>query len=843
MLAGDPPFSGSSGRVILARHSLDPVPSLLTARPSLPIDVENMVMKALRKVPADRYATAADFVDALDDLLVTGGPTRTSSATSKLVRRRRRLPAAPTLTALTALTGAAIWLGSTAINRHNEKAAPQLDTTRYAVLPIEQTGVAASTLDADQLMRDALGRWGGIAVVDRFATRDRLGMARRSLSSGDAGDVAASLNAGRYIRGELIREPDGSLRLHAGLYSTRSNALLSDPTIRSGGRSLDSMFAAMAERLLVPRAPDGFRGEVASGSQSVPARGAFNRGLAAVQRWDLPAADSAFAAAVASDAGYSAALLWLALGRSWSQRPVAEWRSAAERALAGRDRLPAGDDAIAEALVARAAGDMGRACPSWQRLSALRPEEFVTWYGYADCLHEDSEVVRDPRSATGWSFRTSYQASLDAYQHAFRLLPSTLGGLQDGSFESLRRLFITSGSQLRPGRAAGRKRRQFAAYPTWRGDSLAYQPLDLIDVMTSRAGTLPDPALRAAAIRHQRSVLYDVAKSWTAAFPRSSSALEALAVSLQLLGDPSALDTLIRARMLAGSRGQRLRLGATEVFMRLRRALPDDTAQVLRARHLADSLLADSLGLGPEAARLLLPLAALTGRAALAEHLARAPGSSPSYTAKPLTGRAMPMLMLSALGGPVDRLSALAVDVGDVIGREVAAEEQEQQRMMWLARAATLAFPTYRFPRLAALAGHGDPLIDVIAAFARGDTAETRRLLVVAGRTHEGTAPFDLGLDGLFPEAWVLMATGDYADAARRLDPTLQALRQASPELVDDPVSAATLVRAMALRSAIARAAADERSAARWAAPVAILWANADRSLQAATLDPKPHSP
>ena len=33
MLAGDPPFSGSTPRAVMARHALDPVPSVRTARP------------------------------------------------------------------------------------------------------------------------------------------------------------------------------------------------------------------------------------------------------------------------------------------------------------------------------------------------------------------------------------------------------------------------------------------------------------------------------------------------------------------------------------------------------------------------------------------------------------------------------------------------------------------------------------------------------------------------------------------------------------------------------------------------------------------------------------------
>src|SRR4029079_18391590 len=133
----------------------------------------------------------AEFAAALDDLLATTGTTRASSSTWKTPRHGIRLPAA---VGLATLAGAALWLGSTAINRHPDEASPHLDTARYAVLPIEQTGAVARAVDVDRLLRDALGQWSGIAVVDQFATRDRMATVKRPLSGPDVGRVAISLN-------------------------------------------------------------------------------------------------------------------------------------------------------------------------------------------------------------------------------------------------------------------------------------------------------------------------------------------------------------------------------------------------------------------------------------------------------------------------------------------------------------------------------------------------------------------------------------------------------------------------------------------------------------------------
>src|SRR2546423_2611357 len=65
MLAGHPPFLGTTGREVIARHILDAVPPLRAARPAVPAAVEQAVSRAWAKVPADRFATAAQFAQAL----------------------------------------------------------------------------------------------------------------------------------------------------------------------------------------------------------------------------------------------------------------------------------------------------------------------------------------------------------------------------------------------------------------------------------------------------------------------------------------------------------------------------------------------------------------------------------------------------------------------------------------------------------------------------------------------------------------------------------------------------------------------------------------------------------
>ena len=65
MLAGQPPFTGVTAQQLLARHALDPVPPLRTGRATVPEAVEQTVLRALAKAPADRFRTAAEFAGAL----------------------------------------------------------------------------------------------------------------------------------------------------------------------------------------------------------------------------------------------------------------------------------------------------------------------------------------------------------------------------------------------------------------------------------------------------------------------------------------------------------------------------------------------------------------------------------------------------------------------------------------------------------------------------------------------------------------------------------------------------------------------------------------------------------
>ncbi|HEU5219556.1 MAG TPA: serine/threonine-protein kinase [Gemmatimonadales bacterium] len=65
MLAGEPPFTAKNAMALMARHSMEAVPSVRIVRSTVPEEVEDAIFASMAKVPADRPQTAAQFMEML----------------------------------------------------------------------------------------------------------------------------------------------------------------------------------------------------------------------------------------------------------------------------------------------------------------------------------------------------------------------------------------------------------------------------------------------------------------------------------------------------------------------------------------------------------------------------------------------------------------------------------------------------------------------------------------------------------------------------------------------------------------------------------------------------------
>ncbi|HEY8105194.1 MAG TPA: serine/threonine-protein kinase [Gemmatimonadales bacterium] len=218
LLAGQPPFTGPTAMAILARHSLEAVPSVQVVRQSIPDEVEAIIMQALAKVPADRFKTMQEFSDALRDadysritqrtiprILPTG--TRTAQMPMVTTARRRWAYLVAGVVLAGAGVGAFMWLrGNGAAARKALTTGAGFDANRIAVLYFKDLS------GKDSLQPIAAGLTEGLirelGQVPTLEVISRNGVAPFRGHDVPAESIAKVLRVGTLVRGEV--EPSGN---------------------------------------------------------------------------------------------------------------------------------------------------------------------------------------------------------------------------------------------------------------------------------------------------------------------------------------------------------------------------------------------------------------------------------------------------------------------------------------------------------------------------------------------------------------------------------------------------------------------------------------------------------
>ena len=137
MLTGQAPFTGPTAQAIVAKViTTDPV-GLVAQRKLIPDYVEGAVLKALEKVPADRFATAAEFSRSLGDTSFHPTKTILSAGQSAGTSLRSWKSAAIGATALAVVLGALLVWKST-------KSEHPLPVSRYSVV-LENNNISGGT--------------------------------------------------------------------------------------------------------------------------------------------------------------------------------------------------------------------------------------------------------------------------------------------------------------------------------------------------------------------------------------------------------------------------------------------------------------------------------------------------------------------------------------------------------------------------------------------------------------------------------------------------------------------------------------------------------------------------
>jgi serine/threonine-protein kinase len=379
MLTGDPPFTGSNSQAILARKLVEAPRSLRTVRDTIPDGVEQTVLRALASVPADRFATAGDFAEALD-ASVGSGPVVTTGRRPARARTFRNAAVA-----LLLVMGGVLWA---LLPRTGD------DVPTLAVLPFyngsgdaEQEYLIAGMHEA---VISRLGQITGLRVIRRTS------MLRYQGSDKPIPDIARELNVDVVVEGSITAS-EGAINFEVQLV----NALPDQRDIwaQSYEREVDDVLPlynevarSIARELDVELTPE----EEArlSGTRSIDPEtyAAYLRGMFYLNGTtpdDFARGIAILEEAVATDPGDPLAYAGLALGYATLGHGPAPPPDAWPRARAAALRAVTLDSTLAEAHAALAdvklyyEWDWEGAERAFRRANQLNPSLAMNHYHYA----------------------------------------------------------------------------------------------------------------------------------------------------------------------------------------------------------------------------------------------------------------------------------------------------------------------------------------------------------------------------------------------------------------------------------------------------------------------------
>jgi len=430
MLAGQPPFTGPTVESVLHQHlTADPAP-VSQLRRTVPESVVRVLGRALAKAPADRYATAAQFGQALEAAFLLEPPSRS----------RRRSVAAVASVATVAALGAGFFL----FRSRWAAGAVVPSASTIAVMPF--IPVAADT---------ALERLGRELVVTLSANLDGVGGIHAAeaitvlaqvregepLTPLAGAELARRLGARSVLRGTLV-SAGRDVRLDATLFDVDSLVALAHTTVTGPVDDVAGLTDAATLVLLKqvwqhgePPAPD----LAALTTRSVPALRAYLAGEQALARAEFDVAVREFERAFAADSTF-----WFAFWRSLYPRDyegsTADSATVA-KLIAHRREFPAADRLMIEAQFL--APTMSEELAIWRDVTRRFPNYWPAWYDYGNYLvhwtpylgttYGDSRaalertVALNPRFAPAWEhlfWTVASQRDTAAAARVLRMLAS-----------------------------------------------------------------------------------------------------------------------------------------------------------------------------------------------------------------------------------------------------------------------------------------------------------------------------------------------------------------------------------------------------------------------------------
>ena len=322
MLAGEPPFSGPSVQAIVAKMLTTDAPSLRVLRPAISPALDAAVRRALSRVPADRWATAGEFVHAME--IAERATEAAPGSALPPARARKRMP----LAALTLGLGFVIGVGLLfAWRSKSEPATPGASASgavRLAVLPFENEGDSADGYFADgmtEAVHDKLTSVPGLEVVGTASSRQYRGTTKTPQQIGQELGVRYLLEG----RVRWAKAPGGASRVRVSpelIDASSASAKWAQPfdaPLTDVFQVQGDIAAKVAQSLQLALTPAAEQTLAARPTSDLLAYDAYLRGLAISRLGNAPInlrrSIADYREAVERDSMF--ALAWSALGASY----------------------------------------------------------------------------------------------------------------------------------------------------------------------------------------------------------------------------------------------------------------------------------------------------------------------------------------------------------------------------------------------------------------------------------------------------------------------------------------------------------------------------------------------
>jgi TolB-like protein len=250
LLTGRPPILGEdAARTLLLVPTETPQPGV-QVRADIPADLDAIALKCLAKLPAERYASAAELAKDLERW-ISGG----EASASRQARRRRvgRVLARSSVAALAlvVIAGAAlIWRYQAAALSANDGTvtpAPPVAPRSLAVLPFRNLGGdPADDYLTSSVTDDLLYELRQIASLTVVPFRVNV-----DTSNGfDPGELSSKLGVQVALDGDFRRTPQGGLTVHARLWDAQSGKRLWEHEFDAPGADPREIRAQIATTLV-----------------------------------------------------------------------------------------------------------------------------------------------------------------------------------------------------------------------------------------------------------------------------------------------------------------------------------------------------------------------------------------------------------------------------------------------------------------------------------------------------------------------------------------------------------------------------------------------------------------